>query len=446
MGGDPKLRQLLKEQRHPECFSDEQPMMHNHVVIDDMLTFMHYLRGPGPNGTFTTRELFNHYYARVLNALKNEYASTFIIVCDYAANVPAKKRRVQKERIKHSKFEPLDDSWTLTADGIQQGNKEAVRFVADCVIATRRMRLQLCRIFCAFLRALAMPAGKQIIFDFEAGGPHRFTSKGCTQLADCDHEIGEADIAFPFYLKACAGRSVVINTIDTDIIPILLIYLYKTPANKRPKQLCWTYVNQSRTVSNTTSSSSTHDSFAASRLTGRKLKNQNYRKPDNIFVDFLRLFTEMTVNDTDYADLRAYCLTHIFAGNDYVEKSQYCTWFNLKDIESAISRCGYTSSDNELLILEQTSLDWIVNYLQHLYFVKFNTQSNNAWNFNVEQDPLTQKTIYSVPSCDKFASTQKQHRWPDHQQFTEQSSNIKWLIKYWFQDAMQHEPVNLFVN
>lgn len=270
MGGDLELRKWLKEHVCPDAFSTDAFFFEAAdapwVYIWDVLTALHRERGPQFDYTFSPEQLVELVLRQPLTYLQSGDAVRVCVLCaDDVTRVPKEKSATQDRRTaqyqerrrksglhaasasgEDEDFYPADAK--LTAAGIGYTDPATGDWVQDArvnlerLLRSRDIRPQIWHLVREALAKpgsrWAVPHGKALILDHAREGPWAFVG-GEPERVLAPHPHGEGEVMAAYWAAAFRGASIVVDTIDTDIIPLLFQLL--GAATEPPRRLLWRY-------------------------------------------------------------------------------------------------------------------------------------------------------------------------------------------------------------
>jgi len=90
----------------------------------------------------------------------------------------------------------------------------------------------------------SIPANKLVILEWTASGPWFHTTDTHVHRTDVAHNHGEYDTSMQFWMWFFSDKPVRIKTVDTDVIPLVNMYLNETPVAEQNPAIRWVYKNQ----------------------------------------------------------------------------------------------------------------------------------------------------------------------------------------------------------
>lgn len=118
-----------------------------------------------------------------------------------------------------------------------------IRFELSRLMATDRIAIW--EYFRNKLRQQHIPPGKLVIFDYHVNGPVFFGhSDAPHQHLDMAHDHGESDLSILYWMRQFRRHPLRIVSTDTDIIALILCYLFQTAQSDWNPVLEWQYKNQ----------------------------------------------------------------------------------------------------------------------------------------------------------------------------------------------------------
>jgi len=289
MGGDCEIRKHIKSKVAPEAWHSgpvalDEEKHGSWVIVNDTLTWLHRLMG-----SYSLDALLGTIVGRYLQPLRESPVSYVVICTDESSRVPLEKRRVQIKRsvsfhrrghkrvkaraegddddepIADEEAEPETEEARMLRESQEDARKpypEAARLCSEgvCYVHPRTglevkeavdvprllhhrvMRDTLWGELVRYLRSdrVDIPAHRALILDHFAEGPWVFTSDGARLRSDLKHEFGEGEMMCIYWSCVFDKYACVIDTIDTDLMPLAVHYLSNThPAREKP--LIWRY-------------------------------------------------------------------------------------------------------------------------------------------------------------------------------------------------------------
>jgi len=171
-----------------------------------------------------------------------------LITLDDDEHVPKQKGAEQEKRIVHKVLYPLgakfcDEGIILINKTTQQEETELIDL--ERVLNTRGLRKRLwlyCLKYAEDYLSLSLPPNAFLIFDFLHVGPYVLKKGQPPELIrEWAHQLGEFDLAIPFWLWLFHDYNIIIKSIDTDVIPICFSYIAATTNDRKPKSIHWEY-------------------------------------------------------------------------------------------------------------------------------------------------------------------------------------------------------------
>jgi hypothetical protein len=227
------------------------------VYILDLIQHMYTLGYGGKNSkTFNGDALYGH-LIRHLQSVKGRahsggfVATTVVLVCDAQDKMTPLKARTQASRSQRNKVVKYAIGSVLGDDGICEhtgGKFEPVCMVR--LLGSRHLHLEMWRYLDTRLRAdwrVLYALGFAVIWDYGAAdGPVQVMcdNEDGTVVVDalrgCVHPFGEADLGTLYWCRVFHDKTIVLSTIDTDVLPLSAWYLSQFPLNQQ-QQLWWSY-------------------------------------------------------------------------------------------------------------------------------------------------------------------------------------------------------------
>lgn len=249
MGIDVEIRAEMRSKHTPQAFSKFLELGPQRVVLDDLMTRVFMARGTGKDGAFTGLEFYDEVMKPVRKALHTDEYYAFVLIADNKAGVPREKQEEQARRSQSRAVEPYATGSVFCEMGIRQSAiQDPEPFVAQRLFSTRELRSQLWQFVLKRMKHEIWPQHKLVVFDFESSGPHVIDSGAYSHRTDLTHRLGEADLAWPFYFWLFHEQCIVVDTIDTDIIPISIAYVHQADPVLHPKQLHWRCVSRKKSI------------------------------------------------------------------------------------------------------------------------------------------------------------------------------------------------------
>jgi hypothetical protein len=226
MGIDTGLRLRWAASGSCKQFWGDAPVVHNRaVIIHDLLTSLFTARGPNHNYMYTGTEFSQNLldYARIP---LNVGAATVVILCaDNAKYVPTQKKKEQSRRDSDAKVQPYPDCAEFCQAGVFiQGTESELDLRR--VMRNRSLRAKLFRYAVNLWTTgnYRTPKGCTFIFDHFTEGAYVFDSHKAYTTKVPLAGFGEADLKLPFWVTryASTGQDIIVNSTDSDLIPILV--------------------------------------------------------------------------------------------------------------------------------------------------------------------------------------------------------------------------------
>jgi hypothetical protein len=328
MGIDCEIPKLMHSQWTPRVFSDFLPLQEAMTVdIDDIMTRVFMARGPNPDKTFTGSEFYDEVMRPARHALRGNRVHAYVIVADNKEGVPREKLEEQQKRSQSRNVEKYPSGSIFCDDGIRlRLGAGAVRFETQRLFSTRELRSQLWKYVLKRMRAEMWPDQKVLVFDFESAGPHVIDSNRYAHRTDLQHNLGEADLSWPYYMWLFHTHPIVIHTIDTDVIPIAMCYLHQCDPSLRPQSVHWRRTQRRASVM-----------VETTNALGEKVKKRKYNpnaanaSSQVQYLDLLLAFTELP-RSLGLTPLQT-VLFCVMSGSDFVQKKWLSHFANLSHIQ-----------------------------------------------------------------------------------------------------------------
>lgn len=208
--------------------TDTPTARHTKVLVRDLLTRARRFRGrsgfekTGPGRLqyqFTAKEFCDEFMADIANMVKAGTYHAIVLCIDVPENMNPDKHNEQKKR---------DDSngsgsYPLSFELSMSSNE---RFDIERLLSTRPLRIKLWNLLLEYTIARHdLFAYQRIIFDFTTGPPTLVYSERVIAMDQCAHDFGEADIMCAFWASRFPHCAVVVESTDSDFIPILIAYV-----------------------------------------------------------------------------------------------------------------------------------------------------------------------------------------------------------------------------
>lgn len=224
------------------------------VCIQDRLCRMHdfaYIQGKRIEGLRTSRDIAG----LVLEGIETHFIkmlgdiNVLVINLDDDENTPKEKLQEQEKRTGQKPQYPVNVEFM--DEGIQverplEGRREVVHEVelVDLakVIDTRKVRKKLWHYVLELLKTRKLPERAWVIFNYDKSGPWLFRNgKPGVHMKEWAHAFGEHDVSLAFWSWLFQEYDILVESVDTDIIPITSSYLC---SGVGPKSLIWKYKDQ----------------------------------------------------------------------------------------------------------------------------------------------------------------------------------------------------------
>lgn len=213
--------------------------------------------------------------------------------------------------------------------GITQSvnQKEPERFVAQRLFCTRELRAQLWKYILKRMKNEIWPPNRLLIMDFESAGPHVIDNNVYSHRTDLEHNLGEADLSWPFYFWLFHEQTIVVETIDTDIIPISICYMQQADPSLHPVQLYWRCMSRgSFTISEEPSPDDPTKMIKKRKYNGSN-KDAEYCDLTKMAIDLPRAIGLTQLQTV------LFC---ILSGSDFVQKKWLSFFANLSNIQDGV--------------------------------------------------------------------------------------------------------------
>ena len=229
------------------------------VYIEDILTrlmkFTNYNNDKGMTRKYTALDLVTNFFN---NAMKvwNDGFSVIIYCFDVNALIPDRKRKEQKKRdsTKSTTTDviPYPDGSVLIQDedyGIQLPNGKKELIDLDRLLRNRDLRGQMMYLFfCAARDQRLVPAGKRLILDYYHPqwfpNPMVIENKQSGAFIADIVKVGEGDLQVMRWIEAYKNESIMVYSVDGDLLPLMLFYYDNNHAKKEEKDrklLLWKF-------------------------------------------------------------------------------------------------------------------------------------------------------------------------------------------------------------
>jgi len=224
------------------------------VLIQDRLCRMHdfaYIQGKRIEGLRTSRDIAG----LVLEGIETHFIkmlgdiNVLVINLDDDENTPKEKLQEQEKRTGQKPQYPVNVEFM--DEGIQverplEGRREVVHEVElvdlGKVIDTRKVRKKLWHYVLELLKTRKVPEKAWVIFNYDKSGPWLFRNgKPGVHKPEWAHAFGEHDVSLAFWSWLFQDYDVMVESVDTDTIPISMSYL---SSGVGPKSLIWKYKDQ----------------------------------------------------------------------------------------------------------------------------------------------------------------------------------------------------------
>jgi hypothetical protein len=251
------------------------------VLIQDRLCRMHdfaYIQGKRIEGLRTSRDIAG----LVLEGIETHFIkmlgdiNVLIINLDDDENTPKEKLQEQEKRTAQKPQYPVNVEFV--DEGVQverplEGLREVVHEVElvdlSKVMDTRKIRKKLWHYVLELLKTRKLPEKAWVIFNYHKTGPWLFCDgKPGVHMTEWAHNFGESDISLNFFCYLFQGYDILIESVDTDNIPITTSYL---ASGIGPKSLIWKYKDQTTKNTELVDMKVLHEgALAASGLTSQQ--------------------------------------------------------------------------------------------------------------------------------------------------------------------------------
>lgn len=290
MGGDTEIRASLKE-HVPKAFRTGAVVMEEKegewAYAEDVLTNLHRVLGPHWDATFTLSELLSHICERHLALLRQGTVTRAVICADDHRRVPREKQETQQQRnvafrrrttqqqtknervladgrtdpeppldverkqrareLDAKSGEPYPDDAQLCAEGIRYRDPTTQEEVVERLhlprlLHSRKVRPQIWERLRDLLCSgeIHVPEGCVLILDHFPEGPWFVTNTRAELRRDLKHNYGEGEMMCVYWAVHFDQYAMLIDTIDTDLMPLAVHYLtVSEPARRKP--LLWRY-------------------------------------------------------------------------------------------------------------------------------------------------------------------------------------------------------------
>ncbi len=428
MGIDIGIRKELREGWVPSAFETSRSSMRHDVVLDDVMTRVFTLYGPSAGGTFTGEQFFEAFYKPIREAIFSDQVSVYVAICDDQRGVPSQKSVTQQQRAESSKIAAYPADLVLDARGIKKPGGLSEPFLTQRLFRTRSLRLQVWQLMLYYLKQQNFPAGHTVVFDFDReGGPWVFHGcRAAVQVPQLKHELGEADMAVPFYVNLFPKKRIYIMTSDTDTLPILMMSI---PKDRQIRDVFWVYSDK-RNV--------TKLKRKAPGTSSDKLLS------DLVYVDLVTLRNSLPGSSL-MLDTEQFLLFTLLCGTDFVFKKWCFSWFGLFQLREAAMR-----SENLLKALHDQDKPKTLEALRETVHQLLSDKLNCCQSF-IDAQPKPQqkrllrrlvakeylssteqrKCVYDGPLIQASMSYIKRHTYPSDEDFELCAQALLFNFNYW---------------
>lgn len=435
---------------------------HNTVVLDDTLTRVRTGLGPNYDRTYTGLQFVELFVRPMMRLLRTGYVSTFVCCVDNQSHVPSRKKKEQKRRDDgrirsaakkareaiaagvaiSNEHIPYPDDTVFTDQGVRYLDTDTQQYTEepfhmDRVMITRVLRPKLWFYLLRKMRNMTWPMNIRIIFDHFSDGPWCIdthissddkkldanasdaggASESCGHkkgylMTDHKHmdtqEIGEADMMILYWLKQFPNQDIIINSTDTDFLPIVLFHLVTVEDNHESQHIQIMY---------------------------DKMK----------YVDMNELLACLLYKlKWSVFEFMVAC---ILCGNDYVTKNQLTNQIGIQYILYAVQECRQQTNKANY------SLSSVTFILRHIYslFIKerqrISTEKKEAKHSKQDKKEKDDVLQYQMDRCRSLSLVEPMtvaeineyitsHQWrtvhfPEDYIINQTVEDIQWNIEYW---------------
>lgn len=464
MGIDCALRQLLRQRFAPAAFSCVPPRQRYNVVLDDLMTRVYFAYGQSANGSFTGREFYDHFFSPVREALWSGKTKVYVGIADCSLGVPKQKASEQASRSQAAarssaperSVKPYAANCKLTDDGISAPDGSVETFTASRLFHTRSLRPQIWAYVMSQLRKETWPDDTCFVFDFDFAGPWLFRpGQAPEQRLDLAHQLGEADLAMPYWCWKLQDYDVVIDTIDTDILPIMVAYLLESKG-QAPKQLHWRFPEAYRSdeqLAELELHRQAQKAWASRHKKGSQAPLSPKPEPPAkkwgapakqlVWVDLLQVYDK--VGDQSLQGLQltpqrfvAWCVLN---GTDFVKKKWLSHYCNPEIVLEALRRFPQLDS---LDLSEQQGVELWHSYCRLLLTIQLHsskkllTASRKPNAGPIELQASQANVLHRSVIEAALPAYAHGCRWPDVGDFLEADRLVRWNLHYWTKSWQQH--------
>ena len=270
MGLDSGIKKYIQEHLDAWIPTKDEKNHRVQVEISDILTVLHSLGNPFREWSrqFTGRELYLTIRRMVLDLIKRNGISVYIICMDYQPHVPHRKHKTQSKRSSARDIDKYTQEVVLCDDGIRSEDTsisssssgaaaipstsmeaDAKSHVMDLdrILATRSTRGQMWDyISQKFAKDEAIP-NFLMIFDYnhkvDMLGTHKsqvaangaqpmMWSLKSIETPLFQHRIGESDIKALFWLRVFHRYKAQVRSVDGDMLPLMLQFVKSTQPDR----------------------------------------------------------------------------------------------------------------------------------------------------------------------------------------------------------------------
>lgn len=237
--------------------NDDHDLISKFVVAEDLMSRLFKAKSQRGDYIFTGRELYDELTLPARKRLHESEMCTYVLLCDFAPNVPAEKIPTQTKRTERSSVEPYgeedigkDKSKVVIVDGgIKVGDKEPFPIDLQRLACTRPVRQALWNYMLQkfeeeinekkFVHDLPLRLDKDhansLLFEFNDMGAYIFGERHDALVkAAVPHRHGEADTSIFYWSCITNPLPRILDTVDSDTIALhaLLMQKYGTDTGK----------------------------------------------------------------------------------------------------------------------------------------------------------------------------------------------------------------------
>jgi len=250
MGIDTKIRKWFKDQLCKAAFSSKSPFVGpKGVLVRDEFTIAHRFAGNSFRQnerdpfTFTGDEFYNEYMQPIKAAMQSGCFVAVVMCVDIRENVPPEKAATERARRRVDDIEPIPDAAKMCREGVELDGAR-IRFDVRAAMRNREWRGALWRYLVRrAVRDAELGRGCALIIDMDARGPIVIRDGRFGIDRRHAHGFGEADLMVIYWLTQYPNSPVLIDSIDSDFMPIVCHYLW-TLDRPRGGRVYWRYWRQ----------------------------------------------------------------------------------------------------------------------------------------------------------------------------------------------------------